>query len=85
MAVQKHELDAKSLAITGGIIGFISGILGAVFHGGLGWNSMMAMMMQSGYWGSMMGAGFGTIGLTIIGVFYGWLFATVYNYVIKNF
>lgn len=85
MTVAKHELDAKSFAITGGIVGFVSGILGAIFHGGLGWNSMMGMQMMSGYWGSMMGAGTGTITLTIFGLFYGWLLAVVYNYVIKNF
>ncbi len=85
MVVQKHELDTKSMAITGGIIGFVSGILGAIFHGGLGWNSMMGMQMMSGYWGSMMGAGTGIITMAIIGLFYGWLIAVAYNYVIKTF
>ena len=83
MTVQKHELDTKSLAITGGIIGFISGILAAIIHSGIGVQSYMGMDRMM--WGSPMFAGWGIVWFTIIGLFYGWLLAVVYNYVVKNF
>lgn len=83
--MEKHEIDVKSSLITGGVVGFVSGLLGAVWHGALGYGSMMGIQMMSGYWGNMMGAGTGIATMTIGGLFFGWLIAAVYNYAIKTF
>ncbi len=74
---------AKTLAV----VGFVTWAIGWVWHGILGYPSMMPMMM--GFTGgiepwSMMSSIYMLPTFVLVGAFYGWLFATLWNWIAKQ-
>ncbi len=68
-----------------GAVGFVTWLLGIVVHGWMGYPSMMGMMFEGRVVGwSMMTAIYSLPILVLGGAFYGWLFATSWNWIAKN-
>ena len=78
-----HVLDEKIVATAAGLFGAVVALTGIVWHGMMGQPSMMNLMYP-GFWGSMMNYPITLVGGFILGAFYGWLFAVVYNWTLKN-
>lgn len=78
-----HELDEKIVATASGLFGAAVAATGVVWHGMMGQPSIMNMMYPN-FWGSMMSYPVSLLGGLLIGAFYGWLFAVVYNWTLKN-
>lgn len=78
-----HELDEKIVTVATGLFGAVAAATGIVWHGLFGQPSMMNLMYP-GFWGSGMNYLIAIIGGFILGAFYGWLFAVVYNWTLKN-
>ena len=72
---------------TGAVLGFVTWIIGWAWHGFLGYPSMMGYMMgfegSIGMW-SMMTSVYLLPVFLIGGAFYGWLFATAWNWIAKQ-
>ena len=80
MEKQNPTMWAKTLAV----VGFVTWIIGFVWHGALGYPSMMGYMMGWGMGGwTMMNSIYMLPILVLGGAFYGWLFATAWNWVAK--
>ncbi len=78
-----HELDEKIVATAAGLFGAVVAATGIIWHGMLGQPSMMNMM-YSGFSGNALSYPVALIGGFILGAFYGWLFAVVYNWTLEN-
>lgn len=78
-----HELDEKIVTVATGLFGAVVAVTGILWHGMIGQPSMMNLMYP-GFWGSMMNYPVVLVGGFILGAFYGWLFAVVYNWTLKN-
>ncbi len=78
-----HELDEKIVAIATGLFGAVAAATGVLWHGFMGQPSIMNMMYP-GFWGGAMNYPLALVGGFILGAFYGWLFAAVYNWTLKN-
>lgn len=78
-----HELDEKIVATATGLFGAVTAATGVVWHGMLGQPTMMNMTNPN-FWGSPVNYLVALIGGFILGAFYGWLFAVVYNWTLKN-
>ena len=78
-----HELDEKIVATATGLFGVVVAATGIFWHGMLQQPSMMNIMYP-GFWGSGVNYLVVVIGGFVLGAFYGWLFAIVYNWTLKN-
>ena len=83
MEKQNPEMWAKTLAV----VGFATWLIGFSWHGMFGYPSMMPMMFgfmgNVGAW-SMMSSIYMLPIFVVGGAFYGWLFATAWNWVAKQ-
>ena len=71
---------------TGAVVGFATWIIGLLWHGFLGYPSMMGYMMGFmggiGSW-TMMSSAYLLPVFVIGGAFYGWLFAAAWNWIAR--
>lgn len=78
-----HQLDERIVATATGLFGAVASLTGILWHGMMGQPSMMNLMYPN-FWGSMMNYPVALVGGFVLGAFYGWLFAVVYNWTLKN-
>lgn len=78
-----HELDESIVAVATGAFGAAVAFTGIIWHGMLRQPSIMNMMYLN-FWGSPVNYVVALVGGFALGAFYGWLFAVVYNWVLKG-
>ena len=78
-----HELDESIVAVATGVFGVAVAVTGILWHGLLRQPSMMNAMYPN-FWGSPVNFVVALVGGFVLGAFYGWLFAVVYNWVLKS-
>ncbi|HLC58977.1 MAG TPA: hypothetical protein VJH34_00455 [archaeon] len=77
---QNVQMWMKTMAI----LGFVTWVITSFFHGMMGTQSyMMSMMFGSNYMFGMMTSVYSLLIFVIAGAFYGWLFATLWNWIAK--
>lgn len=80
----KHKLDVKTVSYALGILAFVNAIIAWIFHGALRVPSIGSVVFPWFNWFNPLHVIGLMIVLIISGLFYGALFAWIYNWVIKK-